>query len=58
VDRAIQKAERLFRAAVDEVGRVENLVLDYAGRARLSASVAAELRRLRMLQILLLRLKQ
>jgi hypothetical protein len=43
---------------VDEVGRVENLVLDYAGRARLSASVAAELRRLRMLQILLLRLKQ
>jgi hypothetical protein len=57
VGRAIEKAERLFRAAVDEVGRVEHLDLDYAGRARLSASLAAELRRLRILQALLFRLK-
>jgi len=56
-DRAMEKAERLFSTAVDAIGRVESLPLDALRRERLSARVAAQLRRLRMAQVLSLRLK-
>jgi hypothetical protein len=50
LDRAVEKAERLLRAAVDEITRVEDLSLGGPRRERLFAKLAAQLRRLRMLQ--------
>ena len=49
-DRAIEKAERLLRAAVNEIERVEDLPLDGVRREKLFAKLAAQIRRLRMLR--------
>ncbi len=57
VDRAIEKAHRLFRAAVDEVGRVEHLPLGAAQRARLLSGVSAQTGRLSVVQTISLSLK-
>jgi hypothetical protein len=55
-DRAIEKAERLLRTAVDEITRVEEMPLDAAGRQRLFTKLAAQIRRLRMVQEVSVRL--
>ncbi len=57
LDRAIEKAGRLFRAAVDEIGRVESLPLDAERHKRLFARVVAGIRRLSMVQVVSLSLK-
>lgn len=57
LDSAIEKAERQFRAAVDEVRRVEHLPLDAARRQRFSSRVSAQLGRLSMVQVISLSLK-
>jgi hypothetical protein len=49
-DRAIEKAERLLRTAVNEIERVEDMPLNSSRRTRLFAKLAAQVRRLRMLQ--------
>jgi hypothetical protein len=56
-DRAIEKAERQFRTAVDEVGRVEHLPLSAAQRAKLSSGVSAQTRRLSAVQTISLSLE-
>lgn len=54
--RAIEKAERLLRAAVNEIERVEHLPLDPAEQAELFDRLTAQVRRLRMVQVISLRL--
>jgi hypothetical protein len=55
-DRAIEKAERLLRAAVNEIGRVEEMPLDAARRRQLFTRLSAQIRRLRMVQEVSVRL--
>jgi hypothetical protein len=55
-DRAIEKAERLLHKAVDEIGRVEDMPLDTMRRRRLFTKLSSQLRRLRMVQNLSVRL--
>jgi hypothetical protein len=57
-DRAIEKAERQFRAAVDEVGRVEHLPLSAAQRAKLLSGVSAQTGRLSVVQTISLSLNR
>jgi hypothetical protein len=56
VDRAIEKAQRLFRTAVDEVGRVEHLPLSTAQRTKLLSGVSAQTGRLSIVQTITLSL--
>ncbi|MDR3719943.1 MAG: hypothetical protein P4K98_14180, partial [Bryobacteraceae bacterium] len=58
VDRAIEKAQRLFRTAVDEVGRVEHLPLSAAQRVRLFSGVSAQTGRLSIVQTITLSLQR
>jgi len=58
VDQAIEKAERLCRTAVDEVGRVEHLALSPAQRAKLLSEVSNQIGRLSMVQTYTLSLKR
>ena len=55
-DRAIEKAERLFRAAVNEIERVEDMPLDATRRHQLFVKLSTQLRRLRMVQEVSVRL--
>ena len=55
-DRAIEKAERLLRTAVNEIGRVEEMPLNAARRQRLFTRLSAQIRRLRMVQEVSVRL--
>ena len=55
-DRAIEKAERLLRAAVNEIGRVEEMPLDAARRQQLFTRLSAQIRRLRMVHEVSVRL--
>jgi DNA-binding MarR family transcriptional regulator len=57
-DRVIEKAERLLRTAVDEVGRVEHLPLSAAQRAKLLSGVSAQTGRLSVVQTISLSLKR
>ena len=58
LDRAIEKAERLLRAAVEEIGRVEHLALSAAQRAKLLSGVSAQTGRLSVVQTISLSLKR
>jgi hypothetical protein len=49
-DRAIEKAERLLRTAVNEIGRVEEMPLNATRRQQLFTRLSAQIRRLRMVQ--------
>jgi len=55
-DRAIEKAERLLRAAVNEIGRVEEMPLDAIRRQQLFTRLSAQIRRLRMVHEVSVRL--
>jgi hypothetical protein len=55
-DRAIEKAERLLRTAVDEIGRVEEMPLNATRRRQLFTRLSAQIRRLRMVQEVSVRL--
>jgi hypothetical protein len=57
-DRAIEKAHRLLRTAVDEVGRVEHLPLSAAQRTKLLSGVSAQTGRLSVVQTISLSLKR
>lgn len=57
-DRAVDKAERMLRAAVDEIERLEKLPLDAERQVDLSARVAGQARRLRVVQVFTLNLKR
>lgn len=55
-DRAIEKAERLLRAAVDQIGRVEEMPLSAVQRRQLFTMLSTQIRRLRMAQEISLKL--